>query len=708
MNIRKSILLRVYLAFGLMVLGALVVFAKLVHLQYVDGGKWREISDSLTIQEREVEAARGNIYSNDGSILATSIPEYDLRFDAMAIPEEEEDIFNSKVDSLAYKLAGFFKDRSARQYLGLLKQARSKKQRYVMIMREVTHQDLKKVKDFPLFKSFKVDKDKYSGGLIVERHNKRILPFTNLAARTIGYKNTKGIDTVRVGLEGAYGHYIDGKSGKRLVQRIAGGVWVPINRNMEVAPVDGSDIISTIDVNMQDMAQRALEKQLQIVDADNGCVILMEVKTGEVRAVANFTRDEEGVFREKFNYAIALSAEPGSTFKLASYLALIDDGKIDSSTTVDVGNGTYKVPGHTIKDSHAPRKSIMSAKYAFEQSSNVAITKLVNTHYKDDPSKFTDKLYSMGLGKALQLQIPGEGEPKIKTPKAKSWSKLSLVQMAYGYELLMTPLQTLTLYNAVANDGKMIAPVFVKEIRHLGNTVEHFQARVIKDKIASEHALSEIRGMMEGTMIEGTGKSLRNPLYTSAGKTGTAQIADGARGYRQRKYQSSFAGYFPAENPKYSMIVVIRNPRKGYYGASTAGPVFKELADMVFANDLSMHGTFSSRKVNPAGGKTPLTLKGSREASMKVYEALGIRSFDWNAVAQGVVDTSSRGVPFVDVRIKEGVVPDVKGMGLIDAMYTMENAGFKTYVSGKGKVIEQSLSPGSKLKFGTQVAIVLN
>ncbi len=707
MNIRKSILLRVYLAFGLMVLGALMVFAKLVHLQYVDGGKWRAISDSLTIQEREVEAARGNIYSNDGSILATSIPEYDLRFDAMAISEEDNDIFNAKVDSLAYRLSTFFKDRSARQYLAHLKQARSKKQRYVLIMREVSHQDLKIVKDFPLFKSFKIGKDKYSGGLIAERHNKRILPFTNLAARTIGYKNTKG-DSILVGLEGAYGQYIDGRSGKRLVQRIAGGVWVPVNRDMEVAPVDGSDIISTIDVNMQDMAQRALEKQLQVVDADNGCVILMEVKTGEVRAVANFTRDEHGVFREKFNYAIAQSAEPGSTFKLASYLALIDDGKIDSSTTVDVGNGTYKVPGHTIKDSHAPRKSIMSAKYAFEQSSNVAITKLVNTHYKDNPARFTSKLLDMGLGKPLGLQIPGEGNPVIKTPKATSWSKLSLVQMAYGYELLMTPLQTLTLYNAVANNGKMIAPLFVKEIRHLGNTVEKFDARVIKEKIASDHAISELRGMMESTMIEGTGKSLRNPLYTSAGKTGTAQIADGARGYSQRKYQSSFAGYFPAENPKYSIIVVIRNPRKGYYGASTAGPVFKELADMVFANDLSMHGTFASKKVIPAGEKMPLTLRGSREASMKVYEGLGIKSFDWNAAAQGVVDTSRRGIPFTDVQIKEGVVPDVKGMGLMDALYTMENAGFKAYISGKGKVVEQSLVPGSKLKYGTQVAIVLN
>ncbi|MGN0002320.1 MAG: penicillin-binding protein [Sphingobacterium composti] len=704
MNIRKSILVRVYLAFGLMVFGALAVFAKLLHLQYVDGEKWRVIADSLTIQERVVEAARGNIYSVDGSLLATSVPEYEIRFDAMSIPLEYNDVFNSKVDSLATKLAGFFKDKSPRQYLTILKQARSKKQRYVLLKRAVSHQDLKVLKTFPLFKTFREGKRRYSSSLVAVRQNKRILPFTNLAARTIGYKN----DEFRVGLEGAYGDYIEGRSGAQMMQRIAGGVWVPVNRELEVAPVDGSDIISTIDVNMQDMAQRALGKQMKISNADEGCVILMEVQTGEIRAIANFTKDKDGEYREKFNYAIAQTADPGSTFKLASFLAAIDDGYIDTATRVDIGNGTYKVPSHTIRDSHAPKKSVITVKEAFEESSNVAITKLINTHYGNNPSKYTSKLHSWGLHEPLGLQIPGEGKPVVKSPKNKSWSKLSLVQMAYGYELLLTPLQTLTLYNGVANNGKLIAPVFVKEIRHLGNTIERFEARVINKQMASAEAISKMQGLLEGVMIEGTGKRLASPLYSSAGKTGTAQMADNSRGYGARRYQSSFAGYFPANNPKYSMIVVIRNPRNGYYGGSVAGPVFKELADMVYANDLNLHGTFATKAVNTAGMRTPLTLNGSKEASTKVYEALGFSPQNWNSISQGDSSLVQKGFPFIEVTIKEGVVPNVKGMGLVDAIFTMENAGFKTKISGKGKVIAQSLTPGQRLKIGSNISLELN
>lgn len=704
MNIRKSILMRVYLAFGLMVFGALAVFAKLLHLQYVDGDKWRSIADSLTIQERVVEAARGNIYSVDGSLLATSVPEYEIRFDAMSIPEEYNDVFNNKVDSLASKLASFFKDKSSRQYLVILKQARSKKQRYVLLKRAVSHQDLKVLKTFPMFQTFREGKRRYSSSLVAVRQNKRVLPFTNLAARTIGYKN----DEFRVGLEGAYGDYIEGRSGAQMMQRIAGGVWVPVNRELEVAPVDGSDIISTIDVNMQDMAQRALGKQMKISNADEGCVVLMEVQTGEIRAIANFTKDTDGEYREKLNIAIAQIADPGSTFKLASFLAALDDNYIDTATRVDIGNGTYKVPSHTIRDSHAPKKSIITVKTAFEESSNVAITKLINTHYGDNPSKYTSKLHSWGLHEPLHLQIPGEGKPVVKTPKNRSWSKLSLVQMAYGYELLLTPLQTLTLFNGVANNGKLIAPLFVREIRHLGNTVERFEARVINKQMASSEAISKMQDMLKGVMTNGTGKRLVSPLYSAAGKTGTAQMADNSRGYGARRYQSSFAGYFPADNPRYSMIVVIRNPRNGYYGGSVAGPVFKELADMVYANDLNLHGAFAAKSVNTAGMRTPLTLNGSKEASTKVYESLGFDPQNWNSISQGDSAVTKRGFPFMEANIKEGVVPNVKGMGLVDAIFTMENAGFKTKILGKGKVITQSLAAGQRLKIGSNVSLELN
>jgi len=703
MNIRRSILIRVYLAFGLMVCGALLVFGKLLHLQYVDGGQWRAMVNSLTIRELPIEAARGNIYANDGSLLATSVPEYELRFDAMAVPPEADDLFNAKVDSLAARLAAHFRDRPARQYLALLKNARARQQRYLLIKRNVSHQELKSIRNFPLFSAFREGKKHYPASLVTVRENKRILPFTNLAARTIGYKNTKG-DTVLVGLEGAYGAYMDGKSGSRMMRRIAGGTWVPVNREMEVVPMDGADIISTLDVNMQDMAQRALRKQLIASDADNGCVVLMEVKTGEVRAIANFTRDGEGVFREKYNYAIAHGADPGSTFKLASYLALLDDGLVDTSTTVDIGNGTYRVPAHTIRDSHAPKKSVMTVAEAFEESSNVAVAKLVNEHYGRHPARYTAKLHHFGLAQPLGLQIPGEAKPWVKTPESRTWSKLSLVQMAYGYELRLTPLQVLTLYNAVANNGRMVAPLFVKEIRHLGNTVEKFEARVISKRIASKETIAKAQKMLEGVMLEGTGKRLRSPYYSAAGKTGTAQINDGASGYRSGRYQSSFAGYFPAENPKYSMIVVIRNPRKGYYGSTVAGPVFKELADLVYANDISLHGTLADRQVNPAGSTTPLTLGGSKEASMAVYRALGWNPEDWNAIAQ-----SKDVAAFTETAVfAEGIVPNVLGMGLSDAIFAMENAGFKTRATGKGKVTRQSAAAGTKLPTGSPVALALN
>lgn len=709
MNIRKSILIRVYLAFGLMVFGALLVFGKLLHLQYVDGDEWRAIADSLTIRERVIEATRGNIYSNDGSLLATSVPEYDIRFDAMAIPSEHSDVFNARVDSLAAKLSEFFGDRSKRQYLTALKEARAKKQRYVLVKRDVSHQQLKKLKTFPLLQVFRDEGQRFPSSLIAVRENKRILPFTNLAARTIGYKNTKG-DTVRVGLEGAYGDYIEGKSGVQLMQRIAGGVWIPVKRDqVEVAPTDGSDIIATIDVNMQDMAQRALEKQLIESNADNGCVVLMEVATGEIRAIANFTRDGEGVYREKFNYAIAQGADPGSTFKVAPYLMALDDGVIDTNTIIDIGNGTYKVPGHTIRDAHAPKKSKVTVKEAFQQSSNVGVAKMVHTHYGKHPEKFTGRLHEWGLNDFLGLQIPGEGKPWVKMPDSKSWSKLSLVQMAYGYELKLTPLQTLVLFNAVANDGKMLAPLFVKEIQHLGSTVKKFEARVINEQIASKEAVSKMQDLLKGTMEEGTGRRLRSPLYSSGGKTGTAQMADGSRGYGARRYQSSFAGYFPAENPKYSMIVVIRNPRNGYYGGSVAGPVFRELADMVYANDLSLHKTFNTRDVNLAGSKVPYTLKGSKDASEKVYQMLGVKSVDWShAVLASAGGEPARIESLAIGDIKEGVVPDVCGMGLVDAIYAIENSGFKARVKGRGKVINQSLEAGKPAQQGVDIFLELN
>jgi len=695
MNIRTDILLRAYISFGVMVVIALAIIYKMFVVQLVNGQKWTSMADSLTTRYAQIEATRGNIYSVDGSLLATSVPEYDIRMDVLAPGIQDDAVFYSKVDSLAFRLSRFFNDKTPAHYSRLLRHARKDKNRYFLIKRDVSYQQMKEIKTFPIF-----NLGKYKGGMIAEQKNKRILPFQTLAKRTIGYKNE---NVQPVGLEGAYAEYIDGEVGKRLVQRIAGGVWMPVNRDFDIEPIAGADIISTIDINMQDVAQTALRNQLIKSDADNGCVVLMEVKTGEIRAVANFTRVGKGLYQEKFNYAIAQSAEPGSTFKLASYLVALEDGKIDTNDIIDTQSGTYRVRNHIIRDSHSGGYGAITVKKAFEVSSNTAITKLINTYYKDNPAAFTKHLHALHLNEKLGLQIPGEGSPLIKTPSSKSWSGLSLTQMAYGYELKLTPLQTLVLYNGVANDGKMVSPLFVREIRKTGNTIKRFHARVIDDELASKETIRKLRKMLEGVVEEGTGKALQNPLFKIAGKTGTAQIANGSEGYRNRKYQASFAGYFPANDPKYSMIVVIQNPRNGYYAASTAAPVFGEIAEKVFASDKDMYQEIKPMHI--AKSLPPDIKEGPKDTNIIVESSLGL-SFLESSNDQPKISQTSMPVEFAQLK-KTSEVPDVTGMGLKDAVYHLGNAGYKVFVKGSGKVVRQTVMAGKKTARGYSISIEL-
>ncbi|PAW93507.1 cell division protein [Mucilaginibacter sp. MD40] len=695
MGIRTNILLRVYLAFGLILLFAGAVLVQLCRVQLIQGDKWRALAVKKSIRYKTIEAARGNIFSVDGSLLATSVPEYELHMDMLAGGIADEKAFDEKVDSLATKLSAYFGDKSPREYTRMLRDARKDSSRYQLIRRKVSYAQLKQIRTFPIF-----NLGKYKGGLIVVQQNKRILPFRFLAARTIGYKNENVKNPV--GLEGAYADYINGESGKRLERRMAGNVWMPVNDDDEVAPKDGADIISTIDVNMQDLVQNALQKQLIYTKADHGTAILMEVATGEVRAVANYTRMPDGSFKEKFNYAIAGNQDPGSTFKLASYMALIEDHKVDTSTMVNTGE--YPIPGHTIKDSHGSIGRV-SVKKAFEKSSNAAVAYLINSSYKENPSKFTDHLYDWHLNEKMQLQIPGEASPVVKNPSNRSWNKnMTLPQMAYGYEMQLTPLKMLTFYNAVANNGKLITPVFVKEIRRLGNTVERFQARVVNEKICSDVTLKKMREMLEGVVIEGSGREyVYNPLYKIAGKTGTAQVADANKGYKAKKqYQASFCGYFPADRPKYSLIVVINDPKNGYYAASVAGPAFREIADKVYAGDMELNQS----PIRYVGNTTlPKYKQGNVKALKKVYEKLGVKPLYASANLNGI-DTSN-GIGFEDNKYKTGTVPNVTGMGLSDALYALGNAGYKVSVRGSGTVASQSVTGGSIIPKGSKILIEL-
>ncbi|MFD1258871.1 penicillin-binding protein [Mucilaginibacter terrae] len=696
MNIRTNILLRVYLAFGLIVVLAFAVFFKLCHLQFVQGAKWKAMADSLSTKYVNIDAARGNIFANDGSLLATSVPEYELHMDMLAGGIADKEVFYEKVDSLAMKMSQFFGDRPASEYSRILREARKDSLRYQLIRRKVSYQDLKKIRKFPIF-----NLGRYKGGLIIVQQNKRILPFRSLAARTIGYSNLNVKNPV--GLEGAYAGYIKGESGKRLMQRIAGGVWMPVNQEEEIAPKEGADIISTIDVNFQDVTQSALLKQLIISNADHGAAILMEVNTGEIRAVANYSKVAPGEYQEKFNYAIAGNQDPGSTFKIASYLALLEDKLVDTNTMV--ATGTYPIPGHTITDSHGSI-GVVTVKRAFEESSNAAVAYLVNKNYKSNPSKFTDHLYDWHLNEKMILQIPGEAQPVVKSPKNTSWNKnMTLPQMAYGYEMQLTPLKMLSFYNAIANNGKYIAPIFVKEIRRLGNPVEQFKARVINNKICSDVALKKMQEMMEGVITEGTGKNIiYNPLYRIAGKSGTAQVADANKGYKgKRQYQASFAGYFPANKPKYSLIVVINDPKNGYYGAAVAGPVFREIADKVYSSDLEMQQNVPTRLVGNT--QMPQIKTGNVKALQQVYSKLGVKPL-YASNAPRSVDTSN-GIAPQEIKYKRGAVPSVTGMGLSDALYVMGNAGYKTTVRGSGMVARQSVTGGSLIPKGSRITLEL-
>ena len=704
MSIRRNILLRVYLAFGLILLLAGAVAVQLIRLQFVQGKKWRAMAAKLSTRYESIEAARGNILSVDGSLLATSVPEYEVHMDMLAGGLHSDKLFFGKVDSLALKLSQLYPDRSERDFSRMLRNARKDSSRYVLIRRKVTYQELKQIRTFPLLSSGA------RGGLVLKEENKRILPFKSLAQRTIGYKNENVKNAV--GLEGAYANYINGENGRRLVQRVAGGSWIPVNGDDdETPPKEGADILSTINVNYQDLAQRVLKKQLDTTGADYGCVVLMEVATGEIRAIANFTKTTGGDYKEELNYAISNAIDPGSTFKLASYMTMFDQHKIDTNSLVDANNGKYDMyyKGKLLKTFHDAEQGnyVMTAKKAFEESSNVAVVKFVSSHYADDPREFTNNLRdNLHLNDKLDLQIPGEAHPLVKDPSARSWSKLTLPQMAYGYEMKITPLQMLTLYNGVANNGQLIAPIFVKEIQRMGNTVEQFHARVINPKMCSDATLGKVKSMLEGVVTEGTGKMvIKNSLYTVAGKTGTAQIANGSTGYGVNKtYQASFCGYFPADHPKYSMIVVINHPTSGVYlAALVAGPVFRQIADRIYATDPDLNHNAQSHFVGNTS--PPVIKKGNVHALHQVYSMLNIKTL-YASNTSPAIDTTN-GIAAEPAEYKAGTVPSVMGMDLSDALYVLGNAGYKVTVRGSGAVSNQSVTGGSYIPKGSKIIIQL-
>ncbi len=700
MDTKKDIMWRIYLVFFCFLLFGVAIVFQIFRIQFVQGDYWKSKADSLTTQIRSIEASRGNIFSGDGSLFATSVPIYDVRMDLKADGLTKE-AFDKGVDSLSLCLANLFKDKSQGEYRSELRQARNAGERYHLIQRNVHYTDLQKLKQFPVFCL-----GKYKGGMMVDQRNERELPFKGLASRTIGTMR----DIKPVGIEASFDGDLQGASGSRLMQRIAGGVWMPLNDKEEVEAKDGNDVVTTIDVNIQDVTENALEEHLQKNNADHGCAAVMEVATGNIVAIANLSKTSDGSYQENFNYVIAEASEPGSTMKLASLLAGIDDGLISLDEKIDVGNGSMTYCGQQMKDSHAPHKTKLSVKEAFMNSSNVGISRIVTHYYAKHQQDFLDKLYSFGLNDKLGLQIEGEGKPRIKNVKDEDWNScVSLPWTSIGYEVKITPLQTLTFYNAIANNGRIVKPKFVKEIRYHGQLVKVFPTEIIRDSIVSPSTILKAHELLEAVVDSGTGSALKNPHYKVAGKTGTAQILLPKFGYDKSHmtYQASFVGYFPADHPKYSAIVVVYAPSSGvFFGGAVAAPVFREIADKVYSTQMDLH--YDLAVTDSLNRNIPEAKAGKQKELNKVLAVLKVNALSRNADASWVsASPENEGVTMSERKMQNGLVPNVMGMGVRDALFLLENSGLNVKISGKGSVTKQSIDPGTRIQRGQKIVIEL-
>ncbi|RDI54717.1 penicillin-binding protein [Flavobacterium glaciei] len=663
----KYISYRIYLVAFAILLMAIAIAVKLTNIQWVEGDYYRKLAKERTVKNFVIPANKGNIYSADGSLLATSIPNYEIRFDAVA-PKAES--FEKNVKSLSDSLA-IVLGKPSNFFENELRKARANKNRYYLVARKLSYTQYSKIKSFPLF-----NLGAYKGGIIIEQETVREHPIGKIAERTIGYdKIDESGQLKRVGIEGAFGKYLNGKDGKILKQKIAKGQWKPIRDVNEVDPQDGYDVISTIDVYIQDIAHHALLKQLEEYGAEHGCVVVMETKTGRVKAISNLGRDvKSGNYYETINYAVAESHEPGSTFKLVDMIALLDDNKVDTSKVYDSHGGVVTYRGDKVRDSHEGGYGKISLGKGFEVSSNTILVQAVVENYKNNPQQFIDRINKMGLNKPLGLPFQGEGKPIVHQTSDKNWNPNILPWMAFGYSVAMTPLQTLTLYNAVANNGEMVKPQFVSEIKEWNKTIKKYDKQIINPKICSDGTIKKLKALLSNVVKRGTGAKLYSKDFSMAGKTGTAQANYGKNGGNDKHYISSFVGFFPVEQPKYSCIVVVHAPntsKNNYYGADVAGPVFKRIAQKIFTDAPS---TNEIKNLNRKIAK--------QENNYDSY--------------------------FVKSGKKLQFIPNVKGMSGMDAVALLENLGIKVKAVGVGKVKKQSLAPGENIVKNTTILLELS
>ncbi|NVJ87972.1 MAG: transpeptidase family protein [Flavobacteriaceae bacterium] len=667
---KKSILTRFYFVAAFLSVFLLAVLFRVFNLQYVQGERYRKLATELTIKQDTIYANKGNVYAADGNLLATSMSKYTIRMDVVAI---NNTVFEKEVVNLSKSLAGLLGN-SVRYYEQKLRNAKRTGNRYLLIARNIGYNDYLKMKQFPIF-----NLGVYKGGFIAEHKTVREHPIGKIAARTIGYDDFRG----EAGIEGAFADFMQGKNGLRWKQKIAKNQWKPISDVNEQEPIDGYDVITTIDVNIQDITHHALLRQLENFDADHGSAVVMETKTGEIKAISNLGRTSKGTYYEKRNYAVWESHEPGSTFKLASLMAALDDKVIDTSTVVDTEKGKIFINNRKVEDSRRGGYGKISAARVFEVSSNVGIVKLIREHYDKNPEKFISKIEKYGFTKPVGFKIKGEGIPYVPTPSNKErWNKISLEWMSWGYGLSVTPMQTLMFYNSVANNGVMVKPRFVKELRKQDQTEKVFTTEIVNRKIASQETLNKLKKVMENVVIRGTAENIYSPNFSMAGKTGTAKKfiprTKNDKGeweggyYSSKRYVASFAGFFPLENPKYSCIVVIHDPdkSKGYYGADVAAPVFKEIAQKIY----------TTTPIDNQFTDDDLAIK----TIVKEYKK-------YNKILEQY----------------HNEIPDVIGMNGMDAVSLLENIGLKVKVDGVGKVNYQSLKKGENLEKGKTIVLKL-
>jgi cell division protein FtsI (penicillin-binding protein 3) len=686
----------VRLAFLGVLVFAICVAAKIGHIQIAQGEKWKKMSEEINFDYKKVKATRGNIYSDNGSLLATSLPFYKVAIDPTLAKDE---VFKEGVDSLAYFLSKYYKDRSKQDYKELLIDARTSGKQYVILNRkQINYQTKKEMMKWPIFRQ-----GRYKGGVLFEKMDVRYRPFSNLSRRTVGFVNEDGKGA---GLEFSFNNALGGQDGEALFQKIAGGTWKPVFDGNNIKAIDGLDIQTTIDVNLQDVAETSLYRAMQAHNADAGTVVVMEVKTGHIKAISNLSFDGNGGFQEEFNHAVGGSFEPGSTFKLVTMMSLLEDTNIELTDSIQTGKGEYTFYNRKVRDHEEGGYGKITIKDAFERSSNIAMAKLMDKHFGTKPSKFLKYVDDLQLSKPLGLQINGESFPKITRPTDKAWSGITLPWMAYGYGFEISPLHTLALYNAVANDGKMIKPVFVTSVTQAEKATQEFETETLNSKICSNKTLSQLRLLLEGVVENGTAKNLKSAYYQIAGKTGTAVILKDGR--YEKKYITSFVGYFPAHAPKYSAIVLIKNPRGIYqYGNSVAGPVFKDIADNIYARDINIHQAMEKKRLNEPG-VFPTLRAGKQEELTMLSNELGVSNHsateeEWIKVAK-----NGNAVVWKKNMVIKDHVPDVIGMTFRDAIYLLEKSGLRVSYEGKGRVAEQSLSPGTRISKGNKIYLRLS